>query len=79
MKRLQRYQESSVLDYQLLVSGFQVMAPVRFMQYEEDKACQSPIRDSNFPLYFIPMAASTCLTVLVAVAAASCVLAISFV
>lgn len=79
MKRLERYQESSVLDYQLLISGIQVMAPLWFIQCEEDKARQSPIRDSNFPLYFVPMAASTCLTVLVAVAAAICVLAISFV
>lgn len=71
MKRLERYQESSVLDYQLLISVLQVMVPMRFIQCEEDKAGQSPIRDSNFSLYFIPVAASTCLTVLVAVAAAT--------
>lgn len=79
MKRLERYQESSVLDYQLLISGLQVMLLVRFIQCSEDKACQSPIKDSNFLLYFIPTAASTCLTILVAVAAATCVLATSFV
>lgn len=77
MKRLERYQESSVLHYQLLIPGLQVMLPVRFIQCEEDKACQSPIRDSNLPPYSIPMATSTCLTVVVAVTAATCVLAIA--
>lgn len=76
-KRLERYQESSVLHYQLLVLGLQAMVPVRFIQCEEDKACQSPIRDSNLPLYSIPVAASTCSSVVVAVTAATCVLAIA--
>lgn len=69
MKRLESYQESSVLDYQLLISGLQVM---RFIQCEEDKACQSPNRDS--PLFY----SHGCLQLshcLVAVAAATCVLA----